>query len=123
MNQLVISIFATFVAIASALPAAAVELNPSDLPAVTILKVAEHAPVDIVRDGKAKAVIYLADPKPSADKPPTRNTSRRVRPSQRPRLVAVISDLPFVLFFDSLADALTRRAVVLIPSLTRRASC
>ena len=51
--------------LASALPAAAVELNPSDLPAVTISKVAEHAPIGIVRDGKAKAVIYLADPKPS----------------------------------------------------------
>ncbi|SVD73687.1 uncharacterized protein METZ01_LOCUS426541 [marine metagenome] len=51
--------------LASALPAAAVELNPSDLPAVTISKVPEHAPVEIARDGKAKAVIYLADPKPS----------------------------------------------------------
>jgi len=37
--------------------------QPRDLTRVTWLKAREHAPVEIVREGKAAAVVYVADPK------------------------------------------------------------
>jgi len=51
--------------------AACVEAKPRDmkqrdLTPVSWGKVEAHAPVEIVRDGKMRAVVYLADPKPSA---------------------------------------------------------
>ena len=39
------------------------ELRPTDLTPVTWLETPKHAPVEIVRDGKARAVIYVADAK------------------------------------------------------------
>ncbi|MBM4143614.1 MAG: hypothetical protein FJ225_08510 [Lentisphaerae bacterium] len=42
---------------------AADDLKPRDLTPVTWLKAQEHAPVEIVREGKAAAVVYVVDPK------------------------------------------------------------
>ena len=42
------------------------DLKPRDLTPVSWNKAKAHAPVEIVRDGKTRAVVYLADPKPSA---------------------------------------------------------
>jgi len=39
------------------------ELTPCDLTPVTWLKAPDHAPVEIVRDGKAAAVVYVVDPR------------------------------------------------------------
>ena len=37
-------------------------LQPNDLTPVTWLEAPRHAPVEIVRDGKAGAAVYVADP-------------------------------------------------------------
>ena len=51
-------------AAAMAFPAmAADDLKPRDLTPVTWLQATAHAPVEIVRDGQARAVVYVADPK------------------------------------------------------------
>ncbi|MBM4149733.1 MAG: hypothetical protein FJ224_11945, partial [Lentisphaerae bacterium] len=48
-----------------ALPASAVdELKPSDLTPVTWLKASPHPPVEIVREGKPLAAVYVAEGKP-----------------------------------------------------------
>ncbi|MCJ8332570.1 MAG: hypothetical protein MJH11_21625, partial [Lentisphaeria bacterium] len=39
-------------------------LLPADLTPVTVLKASEHEPVEIVRDGKVMAVVYVGVPKP-----------------------------------------------------------
>ena len=41
------------------------ELKPRDLPPVTWKKALAHPPVEIVRDGRARAAIFVADPAPS----------------------------------------------------------
>ena len=41
------------------------ELKPRDLPPVTWKKAPAHPPVEVVRDGLARAVIFVADPAPS----------------------------------------------------------
>ena len=46
---------------APALPGA--ELKPRDLTPVTWLKTPAHPPVEIARDGRARAVVYVADPR------------------------------------------------------------
>jgi hypothetical protein len=38
------------------------QLSPRDLTPVTLMKAREHAPVEIVRGGTARAVVYVADP-------------------------------------------------------------
>lgn len=51
-------------AAAMALPAlAGEELKPRDLTPVTWLEAPAHPPVEIVRDGQARAVVYVVDPK------------------------------------------------------------
>jgi hypothetical protein len=45
--------------------AQALDLKPADLPPVTWKEAPKHPPVEIVRDGKAKAVVYVAEPSPS----------------------------------------------------------
>ena len=42
------------------------ELKPRDLPPVTWKNMPAHPPVEVVRDGRARAVIFVADPAPSA---------------------------------------------------------
>ena len=50
-----------------ALPARALDdLKPRDLTPVTWLTAPVHAPVELARNGTARAVIFVADPKPSA---------------------------------------------------------
>jgi len=52
---------------AMALQAAAEgDLKPRDLPPVTWMEARAHAPVDLVRDGVARAVVYVVDPKARA---------------------------------------------------------
>jgi len=52
------------VAAAMALPAlAGEELKPRDLTPVTWMKAATHPPVEIVRDGQARAAVYVVDPR------------------------------------------------------------
>ena len=41
------------------------ELKPRDLPPVTWKKAPAHPPVEVVRDGRARAVVCVADPAPS----------------------------------------------------------
>jgi hypothetical protein len=54
------------VAVAMAYPALAGDnLKPSDLTPVTSLKAPAHPPVEIVREGRARAVVFLADSDPS----------------------------------------------------------
>ena len=56
----------TAVAVAMAYPALAGDnLKPSDLTPVTSLKAPAHPPVEIVREGRARAVVFLADSDPS----------------------------------------------------------
>jgi len=51
-------------AVAVAFPAlAGDELKPRDLTPVTWLDAPAHAPVEIVRDGQPRAVVYLAEPR------------------------------------------------------------
>jgi hypothetical protein len=53
-------------ALAAALAASAAagaEPQPRDLTPVTRLEAPAHPPVEIVRDGAARAVVYVADPK------------------------------------------------------------
>ena len=45
-----------------ALPVAGDETRPRDLTPVTWLDAPSHPPVEIVRDGKARAAVYVADP-------------------------------------------------------------
>ncbi len=55
-----------FTALAAATATAALagdELKPRDLTHVTWLKTPSHPPVEIVRDGRARAVVYVVDPK------------------------------------------------------------
>ena len=53
---------------ATALPAlAAEELQTRDLPPVTRMEAPAHPPVEIVRDGQPRAVVYVADAKPSEE--------------------------------------------------------
>jgi len=54
-------------AAATAFPAAGDELQPRDLTPVTRLEVPAHPPVEIVRDGQARAVVHVADRNPSAN--------------------------------------------------------
>ena len=57
-----------FLAAATAVPAlAGDELKPRDMTPVTWLAAPAHAPVEIVRDGQSRAVVYVADAKPSAN--------------------------------------------------------
>lgn len=65
MKQFITLIHLAIITTALATATAAVDLNPADIPAVTIEKAPQHAPIEITRNGEAKAVIYLADPKPS----------------------------------------------------------
>ena len=62
MNRLL-----TFAALAVSLtcPAAGVELQPRDLPPVTWVEAPAHPPVEIVREGRARAVVFVADAEPS----------------------------------------------------------
>ena len=50
-------------AAATAFPAAGDELKPRDLTPATWMEAPAHPPVEIVRDGQARAVVYVADPK------------------------------------------------------------
>lgn len=61
-------------------------LKPRDLTPVTWLKASRHSPVEIVRDGQAQAVVYVADPKlRQLMAPPKQN---RGRPSTFSQLLA-----------------------------------
>jgi hypothetical protein len=42
---------------------AGAELQPRDLSPVTWIKATRHLPVEIVRDGQARAVVYVANPR------------------------------------------------------------
>jgi len=64
-------------------------LHPRDLSPVTRLSVPKHAPVEIVRDGKARAVVYVADPAGRKDWTPKRKGERR---STLRRLVDELDD-------------------------------
>jgi len=76
------------VAAAMALPAmAADQLKPRDLTPVSWLPAPAHAPVEIVRDGQARAVVYVADPKGREPFVPKRRGERA------PLLKALIDEL------------------------------
>ena len=47
----------------TAFVATGAELQPRDLTPVTWLEAPSHPPVEIVRDGQPRAVVYVADPK------------------------------------------------------------
>jgi len=68
MKRSVIRLLAfSALATATALPAlAAEELKPRDLTPVTWMEAPAHPPVELVRNGQARAVVYVADPDPSA---------------------------------------------------------
>ncbi len=64
-------------ATATALPTLAVdELRPRDLAPVTWLEAPAHPAVEIVRDGQARAVVYVADPKAREPFTPKRRGDR-----------------------------------------------
>ena len=60
------------------------EIQPPDLASVTRLEAPKHAPVEIVRDGRAAAVVYVADPAGRKDWTPKRKGEQ---PSTLRRLV------------------------------------
>jgi hypothetical protein len=71
--------------VAMALPAlAGDELKPRDLTPVTWLEALVHPPVEIVRDGQPRAVVYLADPRATEKFDPKKH---RGFPAELPRLV------------------------------------
>ena len=55
------------------------ELEPRDLTPVTWLEAPKHPPVEIVRDGKAAAVVYVADPETRAKQSIPRSTGARMQ--------------------------------------------
>jgi hypothetical protein len=70
---------------ALALPAlAGAELEPRDLTPVTWLAAPAHPPVEIAREGRARAVVYVTDPRGSEKLDPSRHGAF---PSALPRLV------------------------------------
>ena len=71
-----------------ALPApASDELRPRDLTPVTWLDAPAHPPVEIVRDGQSRAVVYVADPK-GREKPDPKNKG-----TSRPVLARMVDEL------------------------------
>ena len=61
MERLIAHLF--LIATTVAAPLAGAELEPRDLTPVTWLEAPAHPPVEVVRDGAPRAVVYLADPR------------------------------------------------------------
>ncbi len=61
------------------LAVAGAELRPRDLTPVKWMKAPKHAPVEIVRDGQPRAVIYVADPRGKLRYDPQRHAPGRYR--------------------------------------------
>ena len=58
----------TALAAATAVPAlAGTELQPRDLTPVNWMEAPAHRPVELVRSGRARAVVFVADRNPSAN--------------------------------------------------------
>ena len=78
---------------AIALPAlAGDEPRPRDLAPVTWLEAPVHPPVEIVRDGQARAVVYVVDPKGRAPFVPKRRGQRDSFSSSASRLARRFSE-------------------------------
>ena len=69
------------------------ELKPRDLTPVTWLKAPAHPPVEVVRDGRARAVVYVADPKAKETFDPEKYTDPRHGPMVPPALVRLVDEL------------------------------
>lgn len=78
------------IAITAATPLAAAELRPRDLTPVTWLETPAHPPVEIVRDGTPRAVVYLADPRATEKFNPRKQGGF---PSTLPRLVQELVEI------------------------------
>jgi len=80
-------------AAAMASPLAGAELKPRDLTPVTWLKAPVHPPVEIVRDGRARAVVYVADPNGRETFEPGKYMDPRHGPTVPPALVRLVHEL------------------------------
>jgi hypothetical protein len=68
-------------------------LQPRDLTPVTWLAAPEHPPVEIVRDGQARAVVYVADLKARETFDPDKYTDPRHGPKVPPALIRLVDEL------------------------------
>jgi len=81
---------AAFICLIAALTLADDRLQPRDLTPVTWLEAPRHAPVEIVREGKPVAVVYVADPEGRRDWLPKRKNES---PSTLKRLVDELAEV------------------------------